>query len=138
MRQAWRTEPTPREGGQEGGCEKDRMSERKCKESSMSRQGAKQGSSTPAAAPWVDSSIWTDRMLAALVNGVKGNKWFSLIDKVYNRNTLERAWQKVRRNRGAAGVDGQSTDRFAVRAEAYLDELSAALKAGLYRPEAIP
>ena len=27
---------------------------------------------------WIDRSIWTERMLAALDNGVKGNKWFSL------------------------------------------------------------
>jgi RNA-directed DNA polymerase len=76
-------------------------------------------------------------MLAALVNGVKGNKWFSLIDKVYHPHTLERAWQKVRRNRGASGVDGQSIECFAARQEVYLDELSAALKTGQYRPAAV-
>ena len=27
---------------------------------------------------WIDRSIWTERMLVALDNGVKGNKWFSL------------------------------------------------------------
>lgn len=27
---------------------------------------------------WVEASIWTDPMLIALENGVKGNKWFSL------------------------------------------------------------
>ncbi|WP_205624075.1 group II intron reverse transcriptase/maturase [Marinobacterium rhizophilum] len=85
----------------------------------------------------MDRTIWTDRMLAALANGVKGNKWFSLIDKVYHPHTLERAWQKVRRNRGASGVDGQSIERFSARQEIYLDELSAALKSGLYRPEAV-
>ena len=26
---------------------------------------------------WVNRTIWTDRMLAALDNGVKGGKWFS-------------------------------------------------------------
>ena len=29
---------------------------------------------------WVDSSVWTDRMLAALGNGVRGGRWHSLID----------------------------------------------------------
>jgi RNA-directed DNA polymerase len=42
---------------------------------------AKQG--TEAYAPegweWVEVSVWTERMLAALVNGVKGGKWYSLI-----------------------------------------------------------
>jgi hypothetical protein len=41
---------------------------------------------------WIDRSIWTDRMLAALGNGVRGGKWFSLIDKVYRRSTLRTAW----------------------------------------------
>jgi hypothetical protein len=40
-------------------------------------------------------------MLKALDNGVKGGKWFSLIDKVYRLSTLEAAWQKVRANRMA-------------------------------------
>jgi RNA-directed DNA polymerase len=43
----------------------------------------------------VEASIWTERMLAALENGVKGGKWFSLIDKVSRLRTLEIAWQKV-------------------------------------------
>ena len=31
---------------------------------------------------WVERSIWTDRMLEALVKGVKGGGWFSLIDHI--------------------------------------------------------
>jgi RNA-directed DNA polymerase len=76
-------------------------------------------------------------MLAALDNGVKGNKWFSLIDKVYRRQTLEAAWEQVRRNGGAAGVDGQSLRRFEARASVYLDELSEQLQRGGYRPQAV-
>lgn len=114
------------------------MSESKRKEPTVTPPGSKQGSSTGSAEPaWIDRSIWTDRMLAALGNGVKGNKWFSLIDKVYRRDTLERAWQKVRSNGGAAGVDGQSIERFAARQDVLLDELSLALKSGQYRPQAI-
>mgnify|MGYP001397635882 CR=1 FL=1 len=33
---------------------------------------------------WVEPSVWTDRMLEALENGVKGSKWYSLMDKVYD------------------------------------------------------
>jgi RNA-directed DNA polymerase len=76
-------------------------------------------------------------MLAALANGVKGGKWFSLIDKVYRAETLKAAWQRVEANAGAAGVDGQSVERFAVRAERYLEELSTALKKGTYRPQPV-
>lgn len=86
---------------------------------------------------WVDREIWTDRMLAALGNGVKGNKWFSLIDKVYRSETLWTAWQQVRKNKGAMGIDGISIKRFEAQAERYLDELSETIKNGAYRPSGV-
>ena len=64
-------------------------------------------------------------MLSALANGVTGGQWYSLIDKVHAPATLELAWTKVQANRGAAGVDGQSVERFAAKADEYLSELSA-------------
>ena len=85
----------------------------------------------------MEASIWTERMLAALENGVKGGKWFSLIDKVTRLQTLEIAWQKVAANKGSAGVDGQSVKRFGKRATEYLQELSEALKSGTYRPQPV-
>ena len=81
--------------------------------------------------------MWTERMLSALGNGVKGGKWFSLMDKVFAPKTLAVAWMKVRANKGAAGVDGQSIVRFAAKAELYLSELSAALREGTYQPQAV-
>jgi RNA-directed DNA polymerase len=86
---------------------------------------------------WAEASIWTDRMVSALGNGVKGGKWFSLIDKVVRPATLEAAWQRVARNKGAAGVDGQSVERFAYQSERYLLELHTELKAGTYRPSPV-
>jgi len=86
---------------------------------------------------WVEAAVWTERMLSALGNGVKGGKWYSLIDKVYAPATLALAWAKVRANQGAAGVDGQSVDRFAAKAEIYLSELSSALREESYRPQAV-
>jgi RNA-directed DNA polymerase len=85
----------------------------------------------------VEASVWSERMLTALKNGVKGGKWFSLIDKVYRIETLRAAWQKVAANAGAAGVDGQSVERFRARAEDYLEELNRALKMGTYRAEPV-
>ena len=84
-----------------------------------------------------EASVWTERMLSALVNGVKGGKWFSLMDKVFAPRTLAVAWTKVRANKGAAGVDGQSIGKFAAKAELYLTELSTALREGIYRPQAV-
>ncbi len=98
---------------------------------------AMQGAETARHLPWVEASVWTERMLSALVSGVKGGKWFSLMDKVFALKTLAVAWAKVRANKGAAGVDGQSIERFAAKAELYLSELSTALREGTYRPQAV-
>lgn len=86
---------------------------------------------------WAEATVWSERMLAALKNGVKGGKWFSLIDKVYRPATLLAAWRKVAANAGAAGVDRQSVEQFAARAETYLHELGEALKVGSYKPLAV-
>ena len=50
---------------------------------------------------------------------------------------LRAAWTKVQANRGAAGVDGQSIEMFAARADEYLAELATALREGSYRPQAV-
>jgi RNA-directed DNA polymerase len=76
-------------------------------------------------------------MVSALGNGVKGGKWYSLMDKAVRPTTLEAAWRKVARNHGAAGVDGQSIERFAAQAERYLSELQHSLEDGSYRPHPV-
>jgi RNA-directed DNA polymerase len=86
---------------------------------------------------WAEDSVWTERMVSALENGVKGGKWFSLVDKLTRPATLEAAWRKVARNKGSAGVDGQSTERFARQAERYLDELWSSLEDDSYRPQPV-
>jgi len=98
---------------------------------------AKQTETAPSEWAWVDRAIWTERMLAALGNGVKGYKWFSLIDKVYRPSTLQAAWQQVKANKGAAGIDRQSIESFAANELVYLSELGKDLEQGKYRPQAV-
>jgi RNA-directed DNA polymerase len=43
---------------------------------------AKQGREVPQKWDWTEASVWTERMLETLERGIKGGKWFSLIDKV--------------------------------------------------------
>lgn len=86
---------------------------------------------------WAETAVWTERMLAALANGVKGGKWFSLYDKVYRPEVLKAAWQRVKRNKGAAGIDRVSIERFDAQAGNYLDELHHTLKMGQYRPQPV-
>src|ERR1700722_20349564 len=86
---------------------------------------------------WVEASVWTERMVSALENGVKGGRWYSLMDKVGAPDTLEAAWDKVQANGGVAGVDGQSLERFAAQEELYLTELATALREDSYRPQPV-
>ena len=54
--------------------------------STGSAEKAKQGAETPNDSrnwAWVEAEVWTERMLSALGNGVKGGKWYALTDKVY-------------------------------------------------------
>jgi RNA-directed DNA polymerase len=62
-------------------------------------------------------------------------RFHALFDKGARGDILERAWEEVRANRGAPGVDGitiQAVEASGVAA--LLGELAAALKAGSYRP----
>lgn len=84
-----------------------------------------------------EACIWTDRMLGALSNGVRGGKWFSLKDKLYDLKTLRHAAEKVCAKGGSAGVDLESTERFERELEANLKRLHQELKSGSYRPEPV-
>lgn len=86
---------------------------------------------------WVEPSIWTDRMLTALEEGVKGGKWFSLMDKVYSGKNLTAAWEKVKANKGAAGVDHQSIEAFQANKEKYLEELEMRLREDRYEAKPV-
>jgi len=65
---------------------------------------------------------------------MKKRKWYSLYDKVYAFGNLERAWEKVRSNDGAGGVDRQSIDSFEVNRDRNLAELQRLLREKRYRP----
>src|SRR5215213_9889106 len=87
--------------------------------------------------PWVEATVWTERMLETLERGVKGGKWFALIDKVYDPRNLRSAYGRVYGNQGAAGSDGQSLEAFAVRLEVELGKLGAELRESRYQPHPV-
>ena len=86
---------------------------------------------------WVEPLVWTMRMLTALEQGVKGGKWFSLIDKVHPERILRAAFSQVAANKGAAGVDHVTVKMFDERLEENLKKLSEDLQSGQYRPQQI-
>ena len=120
-------------GAQEGGYVNNRQPEVKPAEVPE----AKQAGEARARWAWAEPAVWSERMLTALEQGVKGGKWFSLIDKVYRPANLQRAFARVKANKGAAGVDHQTIEMFEQHLEANLEQLGTALQDGSYRPQAL-
>jgi RNA-directed DNA polymerase len=64
-----------------------------------------------------------------------GRRFHALYDKVHRRDVLERAWEQVRRNRGAAGIDRITlADIESYGVTRLLDELASDLKEETHRP----
>jgi len=64
-------------------------------------------------------------------------KVHSLIDKVFSRKNLELAWEKVKKNRGSAGIDEVTIAQFEEGKDFYLDLLHHKLRQGTYRPKPV-
>lgn len=93
---------------------------------------------TPGIDQWAHRAIWTDRMLATLLeNKVRGGKWHALIDKVYSELNLFCSARKVLGKKGAAGVDRQTVGNFAEHERRELLRLHQQLREGTYRPAAV-
>ena len=78
------------------------------------------------------------RQLWAAAKRAPGRRFHALYDHIWRRDVLQEAWKRVRRNRGAAGVDGQSirdVEQYGI--ERFLEELGAVLRAGRYRAEVV-
>jgi RNA-directed DNA polymerase len=120
-------------GAQEGGDVTDRSTEEK---PAVVPEPAKQAGEIRARWAWVEPEVWTERMLTALEQGVKGGKWFSVMDKVYTWGNLRKAFEQVKANGGAAGVDHQTIEMFERHLEQNLEKLAQSLKDGSYRPQA--
>jgi group II intron reverse transcriptase/maturase len=75
--------------------------------------------------------------LADWINPTGARKAHSLIDKVYKRKNLEIAWERVRANRGAGGVDGQGIEDFEEECDAQLEQLHQELCTDTYQPRPV-
>src|SRR5215469_13521835 len=77
------------------------------------------------------------RRLADWLNPTGARKVHSLVDKVYQRKNVEKAWEKVKANRGTGGVDGQNLQDFAVQLDQQLERLQSELKGDTYQPQPV-
>ena len=68
---------------------------------------------------------------------IRARKAHSLIGQVYDPRNLARAWERVKANKGAGGVDGVTVARFSEKREYYLTLLQQKLKDGSYRPRPV-
>jgi group II intron reverse transcriptase/maturase len=63
--------------------------------------------------------------------------WYSLYGRLLNRAALDKAFNKVKSAKGAAGTDGRSINDFAGHQQDNVDQLSAELRTGSYQPQAV-
>lgn len=64
-------------------------------------------------------------------------KVHSLIDKVFSPKNLALAWERVKKNRGSAGIDEVTIDKFELRKAYYLALVHRKLRDGTYQPHPV-
>jgi group II intron reverse transcriptase/maturase len=78
------------------------------------------------------------RRLWVAAKRAPGRRFHALYSHISRSDVLLEAWKRVRRNKGAAGVDGQSIrDAEEQGVETFLEGIAAALRAGMYRPNVV-
>ena len=78
------------------------------------------------------------RRLWAAAKQSPERRFHALYDRMWRSDVLREAWKRVKKRRGAAGLDAQSiadVERYGV--ERFLEEVAAVLRAGEYRPSAV-
>ena len=86
----------------------------------------------------VDKVRQLQKRLCAAAKRSPGRRFHALYDRICRGDVLWEAWKRVKRNKGAAGVDAQTlADVREHGEERFIEELQAVLRAGRYRPQAV-
>ena len=86
----------------------------------------------------IDKVRQLQRRLWSVAKRQPERRFHALYDRVCRGDVLREAWKRVRRNRGAAGIDGETLaaiEQYGI--ERMLNELETSLRAGRYRPAAV-
>lgn len=100
--------------------------------------GAKTGPNDPGGLGPRAKVRYLQRRLWAAAKRSPGRRFHALYDHIHRDDVLWEAWRRVRSNRGAAGVDGQTlaeVEQYGV--ERFLEELGSMLRAKRYRPRVV-
>jgi len=98
----------------------------------------KSGPNHPVRRTPVDKVRQLQRRLWVAAKQSPGRRFHALYDRIARGDVLAEAWKRVRRNRGAAGVDAQTlADVEQHGVDLFLEEIGAALHAGTCRPAAV-
>lgn len=95
------------------------------------------GDAEAPARSYAEPAVWTERMLTTLIEGVRGGKWYSLMDKVHAEGSLQAAFARVNANGGSSGVDHVTVEMFETGRDDNLRQLGEELRKGEYCPQAI-
>jgi len=96
------------------------------------------GSNHPEGRESLDKVRQLQRRLWSTAKRQPGRRFHALLDRIYRRDVLWEAWRRVKKNRGAAGVDAMTLAAVEqVGVEGFLADLGAQLQAGTYRPSAV-
>ena len=102
------------------------------------REGMTERSNHPGGRESADKVRQLQRRLWKAAKQQPGRRFHALMDRIYRRDVLWDAWRRVKRNRGAAGVDAMTLAEVEqAGVEAFLEDLGARLRAGTYRPAAV-
>jgi len=101
-------------------------------------EGVPTGSVAARPKPPLEKVRELQRKLWQCAKRSRTRRFHALYDRIYRSDVLWEAWERVRRNQGAAGVDGESLRTIEERGvQAFLDELQADLRADRYRPSPV-
>jgi RNA-directed DNA polymerase len=96
------------------------------------------GSNHPGGRESIDKVRQLQRRLWSAAKRQPERRFHALYDRIYRRDVLWEAWRRVKRNRGAAGIDAMTLADVEQRGiEAFLNDLGTRLRAGTYRPVAV-